>query len=244
MMQARLMSTAPVPPQNEITTVVIDEVHNRSAHSDYALALTLAVMQKTSDLRLVLMSAAGDHQLVRERIPHCQKLVMKGAMHLVKRHFLAQPMERSFNVLNTIAQIVITYHNDRAGRALVDHTCHSKGTANPSNKIMVFLPGLAQIHQFCEILQRALDFGWTEMLVPLLIHGQSSTECVEAMFAEPSALAATGKYPLGQNPGIYNDDAFKRSEAPQDIQEIWAAYHEPRFARSCIVCNNKYWPCD
>ena len=61
-----------------ITTVVINEVHNGSAHSDYVLAITLAVMQKTPDLRLVLMSATGDHNLVRERIPYCQQLVMKG----------------------------------------------------------------------------------------------------------------------------------------------------------------------
>ena len=86
---------------------------------------------------------------------------MKGATHHVKRYFLAQVMDRSFNMLNMIAQIVITYHNDRAGKPLVDDTCHSKGV-NPSNKIMVFLPGLAQIHQFCEILQR-----WTEMLIPI-----------------------------------------------------------------------------
>ena len=100
------MSTAPALPQDEITTVVIDEVHNRSAHSDYVLALTLAVMQKTPDLRLVLTSVTGDHQLVRDRIPHCQQLAMKGAMHQVKRYFLSQPMERSFNMLNMIAQIV------------------------------------------------------------------------------------------------------------------------------------------
>ena len=74
---ARLVSTAPPLPQDVITTVVIDEVHNRSAHSDYVLALTLAVMQKTPDLRLVLMSATGDHKLVKERTPHCQQLVMK-----------------------------------------------------------------------------------------------------------------------------------------------------------------------
>ena len=76
------------------------------------------------------------------------------------------------------------------------------------------------------------------MLIPLPFHGQSSTECVEAVFAEPSVLAATGKYPLGQNPGIYDDDAFKNSEAPQEIQEIWTAYREPRFARSCTACTN------
>ena len=30
----------------------------------------------------------------------------------------------------------------------------------------------------------------------------------------------------------------KECEAPQDMQEIWAAYRDPRFARSCIVCTN------
>ena len=146
--------------------MVIDEVHNRSAHSNYVLAVTLAVMQKTPDLRLVLMSATGDHNLVRERIPYCQQHVMKGAMRSVRTCFLAQPLDRTSNLLNKIAQIVINYHNERAGQPLVDETCHSKGV-NQSNKIMVFLPGLAQIYQFCVILQRALDLGWTEMLIPL-----------------------------------------------------------------------------
>ena len=101
-------------------------------------------MQKTLDLRLVLTSATGDHKLVRERVPHCQQLVMKGVMHSVKRCFLAQPEDRSANMLNVIAQIVINYHNERAGQPLVDETCHSKGV-NSSNKIMVLLSGLAQI---------------------------------------------------------------------------------------------------
>ena len=124
-------------------------------------------MQKKSDLRLVLMSATGDHNLVRKRIPKCQQLVMKGVMHKVKRCFLEHPLDRSSNLLNQMAQIVITYHNERVGRPLVDETCHSK-SVNESNKIMVFLPGLAQIFQFCEILQRVLDLGWTEMLIHYL----------------------------------------------------------------------------
>ena len=133
MMQARLVSTAPPLPQDVITTVIIDEVHNRSAHSDCVLALTLAVMQRTPDLRLVLMSATGDHNLARERIPHCQQLVMKGVMHKVRRCFLAQPLDRSANLLNKIAQIVTNYHNARAGHPLIEETCHSKG-ANQSSK--------------------------------------------------------------------------------------------------------------
>ena len=71
MMEGYLVTSNPTP-QELITTVIIDGVHNRSAHSDYVLALTLAAMQKKATLRLVL-SATGDHSLVRERIPHCQQ---------------------------------------------------------------------------------------------------------------------------------------------------------------------------
>ena len=199
MMQQYLVSSKDTDVQDVITTVIIDEVHNRSAHSDYVLALTLAAMQKVSHLRLVLMSATGDHSLVEERIPHCQQLVMKGVMHHVKRCFLDQPLDQSDNLLNQMAQIVITFHNERVGRPLVDETCQSSGV-NESNKLMVFLPGLAQIYKFCEILQRAIDLGWIEMLIPLPLHGQSPPEDVNAVFADPSVLAATNRYPLGQNP--------------------------------------------
>ena len=174
------------------------------------------------------MSATGDHNLVRERIPHCQQLLMKGVMHKVRRCFLEQPLDRSSNLLNQIAQIVITYHNERVGRPLIEETCHCKGV-NESNKIMVFLPGLAQIHQLCEILQRALDLGWTEMLIPLPFHGQSSREDVEAVLSDPSLLASTGKYPLGQNQSLFAPESFATFSAPLKFQELWAAHREPRI---------------
>ena len=93
-------------------------------------------------------------------------------------------MDQSHNLLNQMAQVVITFHNERVGMPLVDETCQNSGV-NESNKFMVFLPGLPQIYQFCEILQRAIDLGWTEMLLPLPFHGQSPPEDVEAVFYGP-----------------------------------------------------------
>ena len=61
--------------------------------------------------------------------------------------FLSQPLERTDNMLTMIAQIVIAKHNERVGKPLIDHACQKDGSANPSNKIMVFLPDLAQMHQ-------------------------------------------------------------------------------------------------
>ena len=60
MMQTYLVSSAPPLPQELITTVVIDEVHNRSAHSDYVLALTLAAKK-----RMTHRSKVGTHECDR-----------------------------------------------------------------------------------------------------------------------------------------------------------------------------------
>ena len=237
MMQQYLVSSQDTEVQDVITTVIIDEVHNRSAHSDYVLALTLAAMQKVTHLRLVLMSATGDHSLVTERIPHCQQLVMKSAMHHVKRCFLEQPLDQSHNLLNQMAQIVITFHNEKVGRPLVDETCRRSGV-NESNKFMVFVPGLPLIYQFCEILERAIDLGWTEMLIPLPFHGQSPPDEVSAVFTDPSVLAASNKYPLAWNSGLFNAESFEKWSAPLETQKVWSAHRESRFARSCIVCTN------
>ena len=237
MMQQYLVSPQGTEVRDVITTVVIDEVHNRSAHSDYVLALTLAAMQKVTHLRLVLMSATGDHSLVTERIPKCQQLVMKSTMHHVKRCFLEQPLDQSHNLLNQMAQIVITFHNERVGRPLVDETCRKSGM-NESNKFMVFVPGLPQIYQFCEILQRAIDLGWTEMLIPLPFHGQSPPVEVNAVFTDPSVLAASNQYPLAWNPSLFAAESFQKWCAPLEVQKVWRVHREPRFARSCIVCTN------
>ena len=238
MMQQYLVSPQGTEVQDVITTVVIDEVHNRSAHSDYVLALTLAAMQKVTHLRLVLMSATGDHSLVTERIPKCQQLVMKSTMHHVRRCFLEQPLNQSHNLLNQMAQIVITFHNERVGgQPLVDETCRKSGV-NESNKFMVFVPGLPQIYQFCEILQRAIDLGWTEMLIPLPFHGQSPPAEVDAVFTDPSVLAASNQYPLAWNPSLFEAESFDMWCAPLEIQKVWKAHREYRFARSCIVCTN------
>ena len=123
------------------------------------------------------MSATGVHSLVDERIPYCQKLIMKGAMHCVRRYFLAKPIDHGDHLLLMIAQLAIAKHNERAGQPLIEHTHKKDGSHNPSNKFMVFVPGVPQIYQLVEILRRALDFAWTWGLIPLPCHGQSSQQC-------------------------------------------------------------------
>ena len=100
----------------DVATVICDEVHNRSVQSDYAVALTLAAMQVSGRIRLVLMSAMGDHDL-----PFCQQVVLTCMMHKIHRIFMSQPIRRHDQLFFNMAQVIIARCNERAGLALV-HT--------------------------------------------------------------------------------------------------------------------------
>ena len=93
-MQARLMTTVPAQCQDEITTVVIDEVHNRSAHSDYVPALTLAVFSPK----------ASGHGCIKQQCS-CNKLVSKACTELIGliRDGVAETMQACELSLNAIS---------------------------------------------------------------------------------------------------------------------------------------------
>ena len=73
------------------------------------------------------------------------------------------------------------------------------------------------------------------MLIPLPFHGQSPQEDVDAVFSEPSVLASTGKYPLGQSKGLFTPESFEMFSAPPAFQELWAAHRE-RGLRDLALC--------
>ena len=135
----------------DVTTLIIDEVHNPSVQSDYALALTPEATQTTSRIRLVLMSAMGDHELVEKRIPFCR------------------PIVHSDHLLCNITQVVVARRNNRAGPPLVEHTNEKDGVPNPSNNIMVFVPGVPQIRQLHDMqttsIRPRLDVGTNALRV-------------------------------------------------------------------------------
>ena len=128
-------------------TVVIDEVHARSVQSDCTLALTLLAMQSSDRVRLVIMSATGDHDLVNKRIARCQRLILQGAMQKVCQTFLSHPTQRSDHLLFTMAQVVIDRHNWTAGRQLVNHTDLNQLGGNSADKFLCFVPGVPQTKQ-------------------------------------------------------------------------------------------------
>ena len=77
LMESHVQGAASAHKPESIATVVVDEVDSRSVQSDYTLALTLLAMQLSDKIRLVAMSATGDHDLVESRIPECQRPTWK-----------------------------------------------------------------------------------------------------------------------------------------------------------------------
>ena len=74
-MQSHVQGSGSARKPENITTVIIDEVHTRSVQSDCTLALTLVALQLSDHIQVVLMSATGDHDLVK--ISECKKVLFK-----------------------------------------------------------------------------------------------------------------------------------------------------------------------
>ena len=66
---------------SDITTVVIDEFHERSVHADLGLALARQAWLARSDLRIVVMSATLDPQPVSAFLENCPIIDVPGSRH-------------------------------------------------------------------------------------------------------------------------------------------------------------------
>ena len=66
---------------SNITTVVIDEFHERSVHADLGLALARQAWLARSDLRIVVMSATLDPQPVSAFLGDCPVIDVPGSLH-------------------------------------------------------------------------------------------------------------------------------------------------------------------
>ncbi len=66
---------------SDVTTIVIDEFHERSVHADLGLALAKQAWLARSDLRIVVMSATLDPQPVSAFLADCPIVDVPGSLH-------------------------------------------------------------------------------------------------------------------------------------------------------------------
>jgi len=129
-----------------VGAVIFDEFHERSIHTDTALALCL-YLQRTvrPDLKILIMSATLETASVAKLIPEAAVITCEGALYPVEVRYLGSSDEDP-------AQ--------GAAKAVLVAVRESPGD------VLVFLPGSAEIRRCLAILEQAFPVG-EPLILPL-----------------------------------------------------------------------------
>ncbi|KAJ6621236.1 P-loop containing nucleoside triphosphate hydrolase protein [Mycena sp. CBHHK59/15] len=78
---------------DEITHIIIDEVHERTIESDFLLIVLKSLLQQRSDLKVILMSATVDAEKISEFFGNCPTLHVPGRTFPVDVQYLEDALE-------------------------------------------------------------------------------------------------------------------------------------------------------
>ena len=133
-----------------VTTVILDEFHERHLATDLALALLARLQQGARpDLRLVVMSATLESEPVREFLGGCPGIRSEGRAYPVAIEYPDVPEDRP--LADRIASAVRRVHQEGC-----------------QGDLLVFLPGAGEIRRAWEALE---VFAQTKNLLVLPLHG-------------------------------------------------------------------------
>ncbi|XP_029433064.1 ATP-dependent RNA helicase DHX29 [Rhinatrema bivittatum] len=82
-----------------VTHILVDEVHERSVQSDFLLIILKEILQKRSDLHLILMSATVDSEKFSRYFTHCPIIRISGRTYPVEVFQLEDVVEETGFVL-------------------------------------------------------------------------------------------------------------------------------------------------
>ena len=78
---------------DDVTHIIVDEVHERSIESDFLLIVLKKLMQERPDLKIVLMSATLDAERISAYFDGCPTLAVPGRTFPVDVHYLEDVLE-------------------------------------------------------------------------------------------------------------------------------------------------------
>ncbi|KAF9270347.1 P-loop containing nucleoside triphosphate hydrolase protein [Marasmius fiardii PR-910] len=78
---------------DEITHIVIDEVHERAIESDFLLIVLKSLLEQRSDLKVILMSATMDAEKIADYFGGCPTLAVPGRIFPVEVRYLEDAVE-------------------------------------------------------------------------------------------------------------------------------------------------------
>lgn len=178
----RFISDATLSAGQGIHTVILDEFHERSVHTDLALARTLALMRLRPDLRLVVMSATLDGAALGRALgaPVVRAEVRRFPVEL--RPFTRKderPLPEQVRTAVSAARAVLA-------------RMHEEGTTGTQQRdVLVFLPGVGEIERCIDALAAEAKRDGV-LLLPL--HGDLDAAAQDAVLkagSSPRVILAT-----------------------------------------------------
>ncbi|XP_041377574.1 ATP-dependent RNA helicase DHX29-like [Gigantopelta aegis] len=91
----------------DVTHIVIDEVHERSVESDFLLIVIKRILEKRSDLKVILMSATLDSDKFSAYFHHCPVINIPGRTYPVQIFHLEDIIEMTGYVVDEDSQYTI-----------------------------------------------------------------------------------------------------------------------------------------
>lgn len=101
---------------NEVTHVIIDEVHERSIESDFLMIILKTLLQARADLKVILMSATLDAERISEYCGRCPTVSVPGRTFPVQTNYLEDAVELTDYTIEDDSQYAIRPRRDKNGR--------------------------------------------------------------------------------------------------------------------------------
>lgn len=103
---------------DEVTHIIVDEVHERSIESDFLLIVLKSLLQQRKDLKVVLMSATLDAEKISAFFGGCPYLAVPGRTFPVQVNYLEDAVETAGWHIDESSHYAIRSRNAKGGAKL------------------------------------------------------------------------------------------------------------------------------
>ncbi|EIW86949.1 P-loop containing nucleoside triphosphate hydrolase protein [Coniophora puteana RWD-64-598 SS2] len=166
----------------DVTHVVVDEVHERSVDSDFLLLELKELLKTHTSLKVILMSATINHETFVRYYDNAPMLTIPGFTHpvtdLYMEDFIGSVFYKAHNVKTRKLAEDDPYFVELKAKGLDDDTIHKLSSITKANRIdyeliaalvqhirgtakkggiLIFLPGVQEIRQCLETIRRVID---------------------------------------------------------------------------------------
>ncbi|KAF5366936.1 hypothetical protein D9757_010848 [Collybiopsis confluens] len=246
----------------DVTHIVVDEVHERSVDCDFLLLELKELLSRHSTLKIILMSATINHETFPKYFGGAPLLTIPGVTHPVSDKYLEdfiqdldyrpnprfgksdklrrapedalKSQELDEATISVIQTIAYSNSIDYQLIAALVRRILNSGNRSEEGAILIFLPGVQEIRQCIDSLLRVLEESDT-IILPL--HANLTNEEQIRIFAKTSKRRVIASTNIAETSITIDDvtyviDAGKAKELHYDSDANISKFHEVWITRA------------